>query len=129
VIAVDTCVLARWLLRDDPDQAERADQLLAEPFYLGISVLVELAWVLTAVGGMDRTQMARVFAALLSLPTASVQHGAHVRWAIERFSTQGDLADLLHLCNSTDAGQFATFDRRLAAQAGTNPPVSVMVIA
>ena len=128
MIALDTCILARWLMRDDPEQAAKADALLAEPFYLGVSVLVELAWVLRAVAAMDRQQMARAFSGLLGLPTACVQHDAHVRWAIERFATQGDLADLLHLCNSTDADAFATFDKRLAAQAGANVPVPVKVL-
>jgi predicted nucleic-acid-binding protein len=126
--AVDTCVLARWVMRDDPAQAELADALLARPFFLGVTVLVELNWVLGTVGKMERGLIARAFASLLGLPTAYVQHEALVRWAVERFATQGDFADLIHLCNSTDADLFATFDKRLARHAGSNAPIPVKAL-
>lgn len=125
MIAVDTCVLARWVLRDDPVQTKIADAVLAQPFYLGASVLVELGWLLGSAGQMKRSQIARTFAALLGLPTACVQNEAHVRWAVERFAAKGDLADLLHIANSTEAVAFATFDKRLVAQAGPNSPAKV----
>jgi predicted nucleic-acid-binding protein len=125
MIAADTCVLARWVLRDDPVQTEIADAVLARPFYLGASVLVELSWLLGSAGQMKRSQIARTFATLLGLPTACVQNEAHVRWAVERFAARGDLADLLHVANSTEADAFATFDKRLVAQAGPNAPVKV----
>jgi predicted nucleic-acid-binding protein len=128
VIAIDTCILARWVMRDDSVQAEMADTLLAQPFFLGVSVLVELNWVLGSIGQMDREQVARAFASLLGLPTAYVQHEALVRWAVERFATQGDFADLIHLCNSSDADLFVTFDKRLAGQAGSNAPIPVKVM-
>ena len=129
MIAVDTCILARWVMRDDPAQAEIADAVLAEPFYLGIGVLVELSWVLGSVGKMPRSQIARTFATLLGLPTAYVQNEVHVRWAVERFSTTGGLADLLHLANSIDADAFVTFDARISKQAGPNAPVRVVLLA
>jgi predicted nucleic-acid-binding protein len=129
MIAVDTSILARWVLRDDPVQAAAADAVLAQPFYLGVSVLVELGWVLQSVGAMDRGQVSRTVASLLGLPTACVQHAEQVRWAVERFSSRGDFADLIHLCNSADADGFATFDKRLAADAGPNAPVRVEVLA
>ena len=97
-------------------------------FFLGASVLVELNWLLRTVGGMNRTQISLAFASLLGLPTACVQNEPHVRWAVERFATQGDLADLLHLGNSTDADAFVTFDKRLARQAGANAPLRVEVL-
>ncbi len=128
MIAVDTCVLARWIMRDDPAQAESADALLAQPFFLGVTVLVELNWVLGSVGQMERRLIARAFASLLGLPTAYVQHEALVRWAVERFASQGDFADLIHLCNSTDADLFATFDKRLVRHAGSNAPIPVKAL-
>jgi predicted nucleic-acid-binding protein len=123
--AVDTCVLARWVMRDDPLQTAIADKVLAQPFYLGVSVLVELGWLLGSAGRMKRSQIARTFATLLGLPTAWVQNEAHVRWAVERFAARGDLADLLHIANSTEADTFATFDKRMVLQAGANAPVKV----
>jgi predicted nucleic-acid-binding protein len=125
MIAVDTCILARWVMRDDPGQTEIADAVLAAPFYLGIGVLVELNWVLGSVGGMPRKHIARTFATLLGLPTACVQNEVHVRWAVERFATSGDLADLLHIANSVEANAFATFDTKITRQAGPNSPLKI----
>ena len=128
MIAFDTSVFARWIMREDADQAAQADVALSSPFFLGTTVLVELGWILRSVGGMDRQEMARALNALVALPTAWVEHAEHVRWAIERYATQGDFADLIHLANSTEATTFATFDRRLIRQAGANPPVPVVVL-
>jgi predicted nucleic-acid-binding protein len=126
--AVDTCVLARWILRDDARKAAAADAMLAEPFFVGASVLVELGWVLRTVGGMDRTQLSRSMRRLLGLPTACVEHEAHVRWAVERFSSRGDLADLVHVAHSIEAGAFATFDQRLLGDAGPHSPVPIETV-
>jgi predicted nucleic-acid-binding protein len=128
MIAVDTCVLARWVMRDDPAQTDVADAVLAQSFYLGVGVLVELGWVLGSVGRMSRSEVARTFASLLGLPTACVQNETHVRWAVERFATHGDLSDLLHIANSVEADGFATFDAKISKQAGPNPPVSVITL-
>ncbi|MEQ1640976.1 MAG: type II toxin-antitoxin system VapC family toxin [Novosphingobium sp.] len=128
MIAVDTCVLVRWVLRDDPAQADVADAVLAQPFFLGVGVLVELGWVLGSIGKMSRSDMARTFETLLGLPAACVQNETHVRWAVERFSTRGDLAELLHIANSVAANAFATFDAKLLKQAGPNAPVKVQAL-
>lgn len=129
VIAVDTCVLVRWVLRDDADQAAAADALLAKPFFLGVSVLVELAWVLRTIGGMDRNQMARALGRLMGLPTAYVEDEAHMRWAVERFSSRGDFADLAHVAHSAEAEAFVTFDRALVSDAGPHSPTPIEILA
>lgn len=126
--ALDTCILARWVLRDDPAQAAVADDLLAQPFFLGVSVLVELSWVLESSGGMGRETLARTLAELVSLPTAWVQNADGVRWAIERFAQRGDFADLMHVANSTPAAGFITFDKAIVKDAGPNAPVPVELI-
>ena len=128
MIAVDTCILVRWLLRDDADQAAAADALLARPFFLGIGVLVELAWVLRTVGGMNRSQMARALGRLLGLPTAYVEDEAHIRWAVERFSSRGDFADLAHVAHSAQTERFVTFDRALVRDAGPHSPTPIEVL-
>ncbi len=128
MIAVDTCVLARWVMRDDPKQTEIADAILAQPFYLGVGVLVELGWVLSSVCRMSRAELARTLATLLGLPSACVQNETHVRWAVERYGVKGDLADLLHIANSVDANAFATFDAKMPKQAGPNAPVKVRAL-
>lgn len=126
MIALDTNVLVRWVLRDDGAQAAVADRLLSAPFYVSPSVLVELGWVLQSVGGMERTALAFAVSRLMHLPTAHTAHADQLRWAIERFSTRGDWADLVHIASCTAADGFASFDKPLAADAGPNSPLEIV---
>jgi len=59
VIGLDTNVLLRYLLRDDPAQAARADRELerGERFLIDSIVLCELVWVLEAGYGFSRTEI------------------------------------------------------------------------
>ena len=52
VIALDTNVLLRYLLNDEPKQAERSRALLASGsrFWVPITVMLEIAWVLRGHG-------------------------------------------------------------------------------
>jgi predicted nucleic-acid-binding protein len=128
LIALDTNIIVRWLLRDDFDQASRADNLLAEPFFLSSSVLTEIGWVMMSVGNMTRTDFARVAQSLLSLSTAHCHDKDRVRWAIERFAQQGDWADMIHIASASDASAFATFDQSLRRAAGPGAPVPITLV-
>jgi predicted nucleic-acid-binding protein len=126
VISLDTNVFARWIMRDDASQYDVADRVLAESFLITSSVLVELAWVLESVGEMSRAEIALSLATISQLPTANLEDATHMRWAIERFATAGDLADLVHLAGSGAANGFGTFDKRVAKQAGPNSPIPII---
>lgn len=126
VISLDTNVLVRWIARDDATQAQRADDVLGEPFFVSPTVLTELGWVLRTRIGLDRTAIAFSVSKLLNLPTANFPLAANLRWAVERYASQGDWADLIHLATSTEALAFGTFEKRLAKQAGPNAPVPIV---
>ncbi len=126
VIALDTNVLVRWIARDDPGQAERADVILQEPFLISSSVLTELGWVLRTCMNMDRTEIGFAVSKLINLPTANLPFAANVRWAVERYALQGDWADLIHIATSTDADSFGSFEKRLAKQTGPGSPIPIV---
>jgi predicted nucleic-acid-binding protein len=69
MIALDTNVLARYLLNDDPKQASAVAALLRrqETFTAPITVMLELAWVLQ-VNDCPREEVAKGLRALLGLP-------------------------------------------------------------
>ena len=69
--AVDTNVLVRLLVADDPAQTRRALAYLEarRPLWVSTVVLVETVWVLTAVYGWSKAQI------LAMLETASQQPG------------------------------------------------------
>lgn len=129
MIALDTNILARYLLDDEPAQARTARRLLADAkaeYWIPVTVVLELAWVLRKADAPRSVVMERL-RDLLSLRNVRGQNADLVfralRWAAEGM----DLADALHLVLSGKAERFATFDEALVKQArklGVQPPVS-----
>lgn len=129
MIALDTNILARYLLDDEPVQARAARRLLADAkaeYWIPVTVVLELAWVLRKADAPRSVVMERL-RDLLSLRNVRVQNADLVFQAL-RWAAQGmDLADALHLVLSGKAERFATFDEALVKQArklGVQPPVS-----
>jgi len=129
LIALDTNILARYLLDDEPAQARAVRRLLADAnaeYWIPVTVVLELAWVLRKSDAPRSVVMERL-RDLLSLRNVRVQNGDLVSQAL-RWAAQGmDLADALHLVLSGKAERFATFDEALVKQAcklGVQPPVS-----
>ena len=129
MIALDTNILARYLLDDEPAQARAARRLLADAkaeYWIPVTVVLELAWVLRKTDAPRNVVMERL-RDLLSLRNVRVQNADLVFQSL-RWAAQGmDLADALHLVLSGKAERFATFDEALIKQArklGVQPPVS-----
>lgn len=129
MIALDTNILARYLLDDEPAQTRVARRLLADAkaeYWVPISVVLELAWVLRK-SDSPRATVIEKLRELLSLRNIRPQNADLIFQAL-RWSAQGmDLADALHLVLSGRAEKFATFDEALVKQArklGVQPPVS-----
>jgi len=129
LIALDTNILARYLLDDEPAQARAARRLLADAkaeYWIPVTVVLELAWVLRKTDAPRNVVMERL-RDLLSLRNVRVQNADLVFQSL-RWAAQGmDLADALHLVLSGKAERFATFDEALIKQArklGVQPPVS-----
>lgn len=126
--AVDTNVLVRFLTHDHAAQAQIAEAVLRDGFLLCSTVLIETEWVLRSSYGWPRDRIAHALYALMDMPELlGAPTGS--AWAIDRFADGADLADMLHLCGSENATAFATFDRRLDAAAGSNPPVAILTLA
>lgn len=126
MISVDTNVVARFILGDDEQQATAAANVLQQPFFLSFSVLVELGWVLEKSIGMARRQMADAIGMILSMEQAIVPNADGLEWAIERYRTGADWADMVHLVAAASrSDRFYSFDRKLSQQAGADAPLLV----
>jgi predicted nucleic-acid-binding protein len=130
LIALDTNILARYLLDDEPAQARAARRLLADAkaeYWMPVTVVLELAWVLRKSDAPRAVIMSRL-RDLLALRNVRVQNADLVSQAL-RWSAEGmDLADALHLVLSGKAERFVTFDEALVKQArklGVQPHVAV----
>jgi len=126
-VALDTNVLARYLLADDVAQAERAARRLESGanFFVPVSVGLELAWVLRA-EGVPKPDIVAAFRHLHGLPGMEWQHLAAWQSALRHAESGLDLADALHLALSTDCVEMLSFDARFAARSqreGAQPPV------
>lgn len=129
MIAADTNIIVRLIVRDHPEQAACAEKLVEEPVFLSSTVLLETTWVLGSSYRLDRATIAAALLALLDLPTISVEDEALVRWAIGRYAQDdADIADMLHLVEARGAKGFATFDRAIGQDAGDQSPIPVIVL-
>lgn len=123
--AVDTNVVLRFLLRDDERQAKIAEQTLEAACLLPLTVILETVWVLESHFEFGRADIARLLIELVDLESVHCEEIGAIRWALDRYRHGADIADMLHLIEARGAGQFVTFDRRLAKSAGDSPPVRV----
>lgn len=125
MIALDTNVLVRLLLRDDAEQAERARQLFDAnashdaALFVSDVVLAKLTWVLRSRYGVEAVSIANTLRALLGNATIAWQSPPAVALALQLFDAQSgvDFPDCLvvalaqtHGCEAT-----ATFDRGMQA--------------
>jgi predicted nucleic-acid-binding protein len=118
MIAVDTNVLVRFLVRDNPRQAARAAALVrANEIWVSKTVLLETEWVLRSLYGFSPESLAGALRALAGLPTMFLEDEVAVAKALDWFKEGLDFADALHLASAGNAKEFATFDRKLARQA------------
>lgn len=118
MIAVDTNVLARLLLRDDEAQYRRSVRLFGDgrEYTAPPTVILELVWVLGSYG-YDRSDIAAGLKSLLGLSNFKPKQGAAIQAAISGYESGMDFGDALHLAMSSGDHAFVTFDERLAKRA------------
>jgi predicted nucleic-acid-binding protein len=134
VRTLDTNVVVRLLIGDDPQQtpiAERAflDAIAAGGVYLPDVVLAEVAWVLRGYE-LDRAARHELLERLVRTRRVVVEDIDAVIDALVHFRQGGDLADHLILARASRAGALPvlSFDQRFSARQGvqllrTTPPM------
>lgn len=119
MIALDTNVLMRFVLDDDPAQVRRARALLndaEQSYWVPVTVVLEIVWVLRAQGWTSQ-RIVEGLRRLLALANLRPQHPAAVHRALSWYAEGVDFADALHLALSAEASEFKTFDQQLAKRA------------
>ena len=122
MIAVDTNVLVRYLVRDDPVQAEAARALLQsvtaeKPAFACREVVVELVWVLERAYGYSRHRIATILEELVATEGLVVEAAQDVAQAAFRYRSEAaGFSDLMVLAAATGIGAVPlyTFDRKAA---------------
>jgi len=118
MIALDTNVLARYLLKDDRQQHRAARALLGggESFTAPATVMQELVWVLGA-NDCARGEIAKGLRLLLGLPNFRPDGLDALLYALTWYEGGMDFDDALHMASSAKHAAFATFDRALSRRA------------
>lgn len=127
MIALDTNVLVRFLVRDDERQAARARRLVGscldggEACLVTLPVLCELEWVLESAYGASRADVVAAVRILLATPPFQVEDAELVdRALLAHAKGRGDLSDHLlgEVGRALGARTTFTFDRALRRLAG-----------
>lgn len=123
MIGLDTNILVRLAIEDDPVQLQRALAFLAanysagQPGFVNRITLCEMVWVLTSNYGLGRIEIARHIADLIASSDIIVEDADAARSAAAKFAhTNVGFTDLLIAETNRAAGckATATFDKRAA---------------
>ena len=121
MIGLDTNVLVRYIVQDDPEQSLAATRLIESrctvqsPGWVGVTVLMELVWVLTTAYRYEKAVVASVIRQLLRTTELMVEDRETAWTALREFETgNADFADCLlsHRNHASGCTQTYTFDRR-----------------
>jgi predicted nucleic-acid-binding protein len=126
MIGLDTNVLVRYMMQDDPRQSALATRLVESlsaqsPGFVPLVSVVELAWVLSSAYELDRNQIVAAFEGLLRTKEIVVERAEVVWHALRAYrSANADFADCLIERSASAAGcdVTMTFDRGAAKACG-----------
>ncbi len=118
MLAVDTNVLVRLIVRDDANQVRAAEEFIAKGAWVSHLVLIETMWVLDAVYDCTAQQIALAVEMLLNHKDLTIQDSDVVAITLDEFRNRPALgfSDCLVLEVARKAGHLplGTFDRDLA---------------
>lgn len=126
MIALDTSVVLRHLLKDDPVQSRLATELVGSltaerPGFLSREVIVELFWVLEKTIRLPRAHIVETFKAMLGLEIWRIETPERFISALVQYENGGaGFADqMIRLAGLAEGCvHLATFDARLASEKG-----------
>ena len=114
-ITIDTNVLLRTVLHDDPRQAQVAEELLSKASLVAFPLpcLCELVWVLGRSYNFTRVELIRVVETLCNIPNVAVDRAA-VEAGLAVLKAGGDFADGVIAYEGAWLGgeTFVSFDKK-----------------
>ena len=120
-IVIDTNLLIRYLVNDDPRKAQVVDALLKKAasgeiqILLPAIVIAELVWVLESFYRMKAAEIADLVDSILNTPGLTVSENEIVRSALKRYKTQGvDFIDawIASYARGNGIQEIHTFDKK-----------------
>jgi predicted nucleic-acid-binding protein len=126
MIGLDTNVIVRYFVKDDPEQTRAAVNFIyalspSEPGWLGLATILELVWAVTRIYRVERVEVIQILDILMASRDIIVESDETVREALRLYRTgNADFADCLITSSARVAGcsRVVTFDRTAARDAG-----------
>lgn len=126
MIGLDTNVIVRYVMQDDPKQSQKAARLIEalsveSPGFVPLVAVVEFVWVLTSCYDLTREQVAAAIDGILRAKEFVVDRMEQITQALRVYrSGSADFADCLIERGATSAGcdKTMTFDVSAARSAG-----------
>lgn len=126
MIGLDTNILVRYVMQDDPKQSAKATRLIESlapeaAGFVPVVSLIELVWVLGSCYDLTREQTAQVLDGILRAKELVVDRAEQVGQALRAFrASSADFADCLieRTANAAGCEKTMTFDRVAANSAG-----------
>ncbi|MFM8951854.1 MAG: PIN domain-containing protein [Planctomycetaceae bacterium] len=126
MIGLDTNVLVRYIMQDDPRQSPKATRLIESldaerPGFIAVVSVVELYWVLTSCYGLAGHDVKQAIESLLRAKQIVVERADQVLRAVRVFDDgKADFADCLieRIASSAGCTETVTFDAGAAKYAG-----------
>ena len=124
IIGVDTNILLRALLNEDPVQSPKARAFLStlsedSPGYVGATALAEIHWVLTKRYKIPKAEHISTLRLLLNLPALEFESFEATLRALDSYEkSNADFPDAFLAERNLDIGclKTVTFDKRAAAR-------------
>lgn len=126
MIGLDTNVLVRYIMQDDPKQSPKATRLIEsltndQPGFVPLVAVVELVWVLSSSYALNRNEVAEALDLLLRSKEIVIDRAELVLQAQRRFAQGGaDFADCLieRIAHAQGCDTTMTFDAGAVKAAG-----------
>ncbi|MGP0060570.1 MAG: type II toxin-antitoxin system VapC family toxin [Beijerinckiaceae bacterium] len=118
MLAVDTNVVIRYLVNDDPAQAARARKIIdSNDVFVPKTVLLEAEWVLRSLYEFVPAQIGAALLGFAGLPNVRIESEDAVARALAWYAAGLDFADAMHLASAEQCRSFVTFDKAFAKAA------------
>lgn len=125
--ALDTNVLVRFLVQDDPSQSAAARRLIRgyvaenQALFVPVTVTLELEWVLRSIYGYSKPSTIGTLATLFSATELLFESERALEVALELYrGGTADFSDCLHIALAAQANEAPlwTFDKKAARIGG-----------
>jgi len=126
MIGLDTNVLVRYIMQDDPVQSPKATRIVesldaVDSGYVTLVSIVELVWVLSASYELTRSQVSQALDAIVRTKQFKIENAEQVIRALRVFKEgKSDFADCLieRSANSAGCEKTITFDVKASKYSG-----------